>query len=222
MRSGFRWRQGAGDASRAGTAGARRIAWPRSLAAKRDAALRPEHLHFVHEEARGGVLHCFVLDCSHSMLSGQRLALAKGLLVALFDQARMTRSEVALVCFGGVQADVHFGPAVPRWWNERWIEPVGGGGGTPLSLGIERANQLLAQAARRIRTRQRWLWLLTDGRSSGLPSRPIATDHVVVVDFESGQVPLGRCRQIAHEWHAEYVTVDALLGDTQADRPNAS
>ena len=211
MRSGFRWRLGAGDASRDGTAGARRIAWPRTLAAKRDAALRPEHLRFVHEEARGGVLHCFVLDCSHSMLSGQRLALAKGLLVALFDQARMTRSEVALVCFGGVQADVRFGPAVPRWWNERWIEPVGGGGGTPLSLGIDQASQLLGRAASRKRTQQRWLWVLTDGRSSVFPSRPDAADHVVVVDFESERVMLGRCAQIAREWNGEYTTADALV-----------
>jgi magnesium chelatase subunit ChlD-like protein len=216
MRSGFRWQDDAGHVARGGSAGARRIAWPRTLAAKRDEALRAEHLRFVHEEARGGMLHCFVLDCSHSMLSGQRLALAKGLLVALFDQARVTRSEVALVCFGGTGAEVRFGPAVPRWWNERWIASIGGGGGTPFLPGIDKAGELLERAARKKRTQQRWLWVLTDGRSSRLPSRPVVADHVVVVDFERERVRLGRCSHLARAWNGECVPVDALLSGSHA------
>ncbi|MFP3556025.1 VWA domain-containing protein [Paraburkholderia sp. SIMBA_049] len=213
MRSGFRWRQGAGDATRGGSPGARRIAWPRTLAAKRNARLRSEHLRFVHEEARGGVLHCFVLDCSHSMLSGQRLALAKGLLVALFDQARATRSEVALVCFGGVGADVRFGPAVPRWWNERWIAPVGGGGGTPFVLGIETASALLERAARKHPAQQRCLWIFSDGRSSGSPIRPAAADHVLFVDFEhESGVRTGRCARLADAWGGECIRPHELFG----------
>ncbi|SDI65721.1 magnesium chelatase subunit ChlD-like protein [Paraburkholderia steynii] len=213
MRSGFRWRQGAGDVARGGSPGARRIAWPRTLAAKRNARLRSEHLRFVHEEARGGVLHCFVLDCSHSMLAGHQLALAKGLLVALFDQARATRSEVALVCFGGVGADVRFGPAVPRWWIERWLAPVGGGGGTPFVLGIETASALLERAARLKPAQQRWLWILSDGRSSGSPSRPASADHVVLVDFEQVErVRIGRCEQIAKAWDGLHLTPQQLIG----------
>ncbi|MGT2474186.1 vWA domain-containing protein [Paraburkholderia terrae] len=211
MRSGFRWRQGAGDATRGGSSGARRIAWPRTLMAKRNASLQADHLRFVHEEARGGVLHCFVLDCSHSMLSGQRLALAKGLLVALFDQARATRSEVALVCFGGVGADVRFGPAVPRWWNERWIARVGGGGGTPFLLGIETASALLERAARLKPAQQRQLWILSDGRSSGSPSRPAHADRVVFVDFEQGSLAIGRCAELARGWGGEYLPYHALI-----------
>ncbi|WP_409371923.1 vWA domain-containing protein, partial [Paraburkholderia sprentiae] len=101
----------------------------------RGRTLRREHLRFVREMPRGGVLHCFVLDCSGSMLAGQRLALAKGLLTTLFDRASAMRAEAALICFGGAGADVRFGPAVPRWWNERWLAPVGGGGGSPLASG---------------------------------------------------------------------------------------
>ncbi|WP_353554306.1 VWA domain-containing protein [Paraburkholderia terrae] len=212
MRSGFRWRQGAGDATRGGSPGARRIVWPRTLAAKRNAALLPEHLRFVHEEARGGVLHCFVLDCSHSMLSGQRLALAKGLLVALFDQARATRSEVALVCFGGVGADVRFGPAVPRWWNERWLAPVGGGGGTPFVSGIETASALLDRATLSKPSQERWLWIFSDGRINASPSRPAAADRVVFVDFEQdGKVRLGRCARLAREWGGSHLMPRQLI-----------
>jgi magnesium chelatase subunit ChlD-like protein len=193
------------------TSGAR-IAWPRTLAAKRNQRLHVDHLRFVREAARGGVLHCFLLDCSGSMLSGQRLALAKGLLVALFDRARAGRSEAALVCFGGQGADVRFRPAVPRWWNERWLSPIGGGGGTPLTLGMETAAQVLDRAARRKPGQQRWLWILTDGRSSGTPARPVATDHVVFVDFEHDEtVRLGRCAQLAQAWGVECVRPDGLI-----------
>jgi magnesium chelatase subunit ChlD-like protein len=212
MRSGFRWRQGAGEAALKGTAGTR-IAWPRTLAAKRNARLHADHLRFIHQEARGGVLHCFVLDCSGSMILGQRLAFAKGLLLALFDQARVARSEVALVCFGGTRADVHFRPAAPRWWNERWIAPVGGGGGSPLFTGIETAASLLERAARRKPNQARWMWILTDGRASVTPPKPIAADRAIFVDFEHDHsIPLSRCARLAREWSADYLVPDDLLG----------
>ncbi|ACC72318.1 VWA domain-containing protein [Paraburkholderia phymatum] len=210
MRSGFRWRQGAGDVSRVGLAGAR-IAWPRTLAAKRNEQLTTDHLRFKHEEAHSGVLHCFLLDCSASMMAGQRLALAKGILVALFDQARMTRDQVALICFGGSEADVRFGPAVPRWWNERWLSPIGGGGGTPLLLGIETAASLLERAARKRPTQQRWLWVFSDGRSSGSPVRPRVADEVVFVDFEDSPSRLGRCSRMAGLWRAQCISSDELI-----------
>ena len=117
----------------------RRIAWPQTLIAmgrQRRAALSANDLRFVREMPRKGVLHCFVLDCSGSMLGGARLALAKGLLIALFDRVSAMRADAALICFGGAGADVRFGPAVPRWWNERWLDPIGGGGGTPFAAGV--------------------------------------------------------------------------------------
>ncbi|TAL93906.1 MAG: magnesium chelatase [Paraburkholderia sp.] len=185
--------------------------WPSTLAAKRREPLARAHVRFRREAPKGGVLHCFVLDCSGSMMSGQQLALAKGLLVAMFDQASTARAETALVCFGGARADVRFGPAVPRWWNERWLQPVGGGGGTPLALGVSRAAHVLERAARGKPAQQRWLWLLSDGRSSDLPVRPAFADQVVCVDFERGAVRLGRCEQIARAWNALCCTPEDLI-----------
>ncbi|MFM0175475.1 VWA domain-containing protein [Paraburkholderia sediminicola] len=190
----------------------KRIDWPPTLAAMRQGALRAEHLRFVREAPRGGVLHCFVLDCSGSMLAGQRLALAKGLLIALFDRASAARAEAALVCFGGAGADVRFGPAVPRWWNERWLRPVGGGGGTPLAAGVRRATQLLERCARRKPGQQRWLWILTDGRTHDMPVRPLDVDEVVFVDFEREAIRLGRCEVLADAWGARRFTPEELMG----------
>ncbi|HEY3597367.1 MAG TPA: VWA domain-containing protein [Paraburkholderia sp.] len=189
-----------------------RIAWPPTLANKRTKQrLHADHLRFVRETKQSGVLHCFVLDCSGSMLAGQRLALAKGLLIALFERARAERNEAALICFGGVRADLRFGPAVPRWWNERWLHPIGGGGGTPFVPGIESAAQLLARAARRNPAQQRWLWVLSDGRSAGTPERPGDADRIVFVDFERDAVQLGRCGQFARAWGGVCVTPDELI-----------
>jgi magnesium chelatase subunit ChlD-like protein len=190
----------------------KRIAWPQTLAAMRQDRLRVEHLRFVREAPHGGVLHCFVLDCSGSMLAGQRLALAKGLLIALFDRASAARAEAALVCFGGAGADLRFGPAVPRWWNERWLRPVGGGGGTPLTSGIRRAAQLLERSARIRPAQQRWLWILTDGRTRDEPARPLDADEVVVVDFERDAIRLGRCEALADAWGARLFTPEELIG----------
>jgi magnesium chelatase subunit ChlD-like protein len=190
----------------------KRIAWPPTLAAMRQDRLRVEHLRFTREAPRGGVLHCFVLDCSGSMLAGQRLALAKGLLIALFDRASAARAEAALVCFGGAGADVRFGPAVPRWWNERWLRPVGGGGGTPLTSGIRRAAQLLERSARVRPAQQRWLWILTDGRTRDEPARPLDADEVVFVDFERDAIRLGRCEALADAWGARIFAPEELIG----------
>ncbi|MFL9963814.1 VWA domain-containing protein [Paraburkholderia sediminicola] len=178
----------------------------------RQDALRAEHLRFVREAPRGGVLHCFVLDCSGSMLAGRRLALAKGLLIALFDRASAARDEAALICFGGAGADVRFGPAVPRWWNERWLRPVGGGGGTPLDAGIRRAAQLLERSARFRPAQQRWLWVLTDGRTRDEPARPLVADEVVFVDFEREAIRLGRCATLAKAWGARCLMPEELIG----------
>lgn len=193
------------------------IAWVPTLAAKGTQPLHADHLRRVRRQTGSGALHCFVLDCSASMLARGQLALAKGLLIALFDRARSQRLRVALVSFGGARAEVRFGPAVPRWWNERWIAPLGAGGGTPLAAGVEAAERLLQADARRDPARPRHLWLLSDGRSTQWPDRPRHADHVTVVDLETAAVRLGRCEALAQAWDADCIDASALIdGDALA------
>ena len=142
------------------------------------------------------------------MLGGERLSRAKGLILACFDRASAERSEAALICFGGGRADLRFGPAIPRWWNERWIEPIGGGGGTSFSIGVESAAKLLERAMRLDAARERVLWVLGDGRTRDRPMRPQAADRIIIVDCEPGNIghtALGRWQQLAHEWDADYL-----------------
>ncbi len=142
------------------------------------------------------------------MLAGERLARAKGMLVALFDRAYRERAEIALVCFGGGRAQVRRQPGAAHWFNERWVAPIGGGGGTPLALGLASAATVLERAARRRPLQRRWLWVLTDGRTNEKPQAPAAADEVVVVDFEEGSIRVGRGEMLAREWNAQYLTAD--------------
>ncbi|SAL58840.1 magnesium-chelatase subunit D/I family protein [Caballeronia peredens] len=181
-----------------------------TLRAKRAARLDARHLRYRRQEGAGAVLHCFVLDCSASMLAGERLARAKGLLVALFDRAYRERADIALVCFGGGRAEVRREPGAAHWWNERWVAPIGGGGGTPLTLGLASAATVLARAARRRPAQRRRLWLMTDGRTNERPQAPSVADDIVVVDFDEGAIRAGRCEQLARAWEAQYVSAVAL------------
>jgi magnesium chelatase subunit ChlD-like protein len=181
------------------------------LRTKRSAPLEARHLRYRRKRDDAARLHCFVLDCSGSMLEGERLARAKGMLVALFDRAYRERAEVALVCFGGGQAQVRRQPGAAHWWNERWIAPIGGGGGTPLALGLSSASTMLERAARRKPAQRRWLWLMTDGRTNESPVAPRGADRVVVVDFDESYVRAGRCEALARAWGVEYVHAASVL-----------
>ncbi len=147
------------------------------------------------------------------MLAGERLVRAKGLLITLFDRAYRERAEVALVCFGGGRAEVRRQPGTAHWWNERWIAPIGGGGGTPLALGLGCASNVLERAARRRPAQQRWLWLLTDGRTNEAAERPAGAERIVIVDFDERMPRVGRCMAIARAWQAEHVPLAELLGE---------
>lgn len=141
-------------------------------------------------------MHCFVLDCSGSMRTDGRLAQAKGVLLALMDEAYRRRDAVALLCFGGDTVELRVPPQRAASWNDAWVAPIGGGGGTPLAAAVRQADALLARQAGRVR----WLWLLSDGRSTEAPLRPASAERLVVVDFESGRGALGRAALLAERW----------------------
>jgi magnesium chelatase subunit ChlD-like protein len=197
-----------------------RIHWLRTLAAKQQQPLQREHLRRQTQQARAGALHCFLLDCSGSMLGGQQLARVKGALLQLIQRAYQRREQVAIVSFAGAAAQVRIAPstALPlaSLRLQQWLQPIGGGGGTPLLHGAATAAMLLRRAAKLQPAQQRWLWLFTDGRSADLPPAPTAADVLTVVDCERQRVALGRCRQLAQHWRADYCALDHLLIQEQA------
>ena len=181
-----------------------RIHWPRTLASKGTAVLQWAHLKWVQTPAEPATLHLIALDNSGSMRHGARLALAKAFASRLLEEATRAGTHVAVLLFGGqgVQWVQNAAPArrsvLPR------VGCLGGGGGTPLSEGLRQAQAELQAFRRRHASASRTLWLLTDGRSLEQPQPPAGADHLVIVDFDDPRRPLGRCRQWAERWGAEW------------------
>lgn len=184
--------------------GSHSLNWPKTLMQKRNAPLAPTHLRFQSRMAGGTVLYCLVLDCSASMLSGQNLALAKGLLTAWARQIYQQRAQLCVIGFGGGEARVLQAPRKAAHLNEHWIAPIAGGGGTPVHLGLQKAETILQQHHKKNPHQVTALWLLTDGRFSDLPPRPRFADSCALVDFENAPLRLGRAAQLAQHWQCEY------------------
>lgn len=168
----------------------------------------PRHLQRTHLRHRPlplqpARLHLIVLDTSASMRAGGRLAWAKGHALHLIEQAARAGDDVALLHFGGARIELLLPPGRARAAGGRHVRPLGGGGGTPLAAALAQANQLLRRAAAST-PREAWLWLLTDGRTLEHPPPPRAADHVVIIDFDPPERPLGRCAAWARQWGAEH------------------
>lgn len=185
--------------------------WPRTLAARGAEPLALQHLRRQPQRPQAVRLHCFVLDCSASMATNGSLARAKGVLLALLDEAYRQRDRVALICFAGTQVELRLPPRKAAAWNDDWVTPIAGGGGTPLAPAVSRAAQLLAQASGP--GCEGWLWLLTDARSRDMPPRPAQAHHARIVDFERGRVLLQRAQVLARQWDAQYVHADVWGGE---------
>lgn len=192
--------------SAAPTAVADGIDWLATSIAKGPKPLALRHLHVRRREAHSKERHVFLLDCSASMVANGGLALAKALLTPWLRQLRRESTEAVLYCFGGGRVDRRFGPAIPSGWNERWIAPIGGGGGTPLTLGLTTVQRAVPAA----RDRPHRLFLLTDGRTTEQPIRPAGFETITVIDFNDRPLAAGRCALLAQRWSAHCIPASTM------------
>ncbi len=151
-----------------------------------------------------------IVDSSGSTLRGGGLSAAKGVVASLLEAAYHRRARVALLQVSGRDARVLMLPRRAPVHAQRILDQVGGGGGTPLRLGLQRANELLDAQARRSPGQPRTLVVVTDGRSRDRVTDLRPACRTVVVDIERGPVPLGRCRDLARSLDAEYLPLSAL------------
>ncbi|MGQ7848252.1 vWA domain-containing protein [Granulosicoccus sp. 3-233] len=197
----------------------RRIHWPNTLKARRNARLLHEHLRFKAVRKSISELHCVLLDCSASMMTAGQLAAAKGVLLDLGQQAYRRRDALAVISFAGNKVQVLHDPHKAGAHARAWIEPISGGGGSPVHLAIQRAEQLMLHQQKRFPDRRRVLWLLSDGRYEPLPALPRHVHECHVVDFESGFLTLGRIRQLAELWQATYTPASHWVGVRDKQSP---
>lgn len=173
--------------------------------------LQAQDLRYRPQPVGSNTLHCVLLDMSASMLRGEKLALAKGCLLALSEQFYRRREHLAVIGFSGDAARLLQAPGKAAAFNAEWIRPLGGGGATPVDSALQLADSLLQRARRASSGQLLSLWLLTDGRFAALPARPRLADCCQVVDFENEAVVLQRCARLALAWDAQWIRAAQLL-----------
>lgn len=144
------------------------------------------------------------------MLRGKRLASAKGLLLAWTAMLYRRRESLAVIGFSGKAARVLQVPQKAVVFNEGWIAPITGGGGTPAASAVMLAEVLLARRRRCSPGEHLAVWLLSDARFASVPPRPRHADQYAIIDFDEGPLALGRARQLARAWQAEHVPASSL------------
>ncbi len=122
-----------------------------------------------------GSLLILVVDTSGSMGADQRAELATGTALGLLGDAYERRDHVALVRFGGDDAEVVLAPTGSVEVARNRLTSLETGGATPLADGLRRALELAR--SRRDRGRSPFVVVISDGRASGTPD---ALDEALV------------------------------------------
>ncbi|MEF7613505.1 VWA domain-containing protein [Aquincola sp. MAHUQ-54] len=181
-----------------------------TLIAKGATPLQREHLQWRTAVPGGRRLHCIVLDGSASMRRAGGLARAKGLADRLIADAAQAGDAVAVLGLNGQGVQWLLQARRARGADTAGLQRFGTGGGTPLRLALAQAQAWLQQASQRRAGTERWLWLLTDGRTLDTPARPTAAEHIVIVDFDDPRHPLGRAAAWAVPWGATHCAAAEL------------
>jgi len=178
--------------------------WPATLRMRGSQPLAAAHLRWRQPQGRPQALHVFALDCSASMLESAAFARAKGLLLQWLRWAYLQRMPVALLCFGAGQLQWRLPPRRTPRCNADLVEPLPGGGGTPLAPALHAAWALLARRPEA----HKLLWVLSDFRSPDVLAlqRVAAPPGLaqVLVDCEAparaGQRVFGGAGRLARAW----------------------
>jgi magnesium chelatase subunit D len=200
-------------------AAVRRAGEPGTLA-ERPRLVSADLREAVREQKTGNLL-ILVVDSSSSMGAERRMEAVKGAVLSLLLDAYQRRDRVALVVFGGEEADVVLRPTGSIEVARSRLEQLATGGRTPLAAGIEAA---LAVAASATGSHQPFLILISDGRATSAPDgvdpleaalsaatkvRRLALPSVVL-DVEDGPLRLGLAASLAEHMGARLIPLPEL------------
>ncbi|MEM7272249.1 MAG: VWA domain-containing protein [Actinomycetota bacterium] len=133
-----------------------------------DAAIGVGDLRQAVRERPAGSLLILVVDTSGSMGSDQRARLATGTALGLLGDAYERRDHVALIRFGGEDAEVVLAPTGSVEVARNRLTSLETGGATPLAAGLRQALELAR--SRRDQGRSPFVVVMSDGRASGSPA----------------------------------------------------
>lgn len=195
----------------------------------RPLAVEEDDLRLARREQRGGRVLVLAIDVSGSMGVTERVAAARGAVLALVADAYQRRDKVAVVAYRGDGAEVLLRPTSSTEVALARLAEVATGGRTPLAAGIEAARSLALEERRR--GLHPVLVVVTDGRATsaaeGDPLEAalraaagcrVARLESVVVDCERSARPLRAAESLAEAMAARYVAVGALGGTADGGR----
>jgi len=144
------------------------------------------------------------LDASASTLRAGGLARAKGLAWRSLATAYRRRWQAALILCQGGEARLLYPPRRPPKDPRAWLDPVQGGGGTPLAPALQLAARLSERQHRRHPGGVVELHILTDGRARTPTTLPAIPAHVHLIDLQPRWAKSRLGRRLAERLGARY------------------
>jgi magnesium chelatase subunit D len=189
-----------------------------------------------------GVLILFAVDASGSMAARQRMASAKGAVLALLQRAYQQRDSVGLLQFRGTKATLLLPPTNSTDRAFKFLTNLPTGGRTPLASGLRLALHTFQMAQKRNKQQQAILVLVTDGRANvadlerkhAVAINPIedaiAAAHELrsagilslIIDTEEGPVRMGLAPRLAQELGGTCVALATLEATPVANAVRAA
>ena len=183
--------------------------------------VRREDLRQAVREEKAGNLLILVVDASASMGVERRMGAVKGAVLSLLMDAYQRRDRVAVITFGGEDAEVVLRPTGSMEIARARLADVATGGRTPLAAGLQCALDLAKDAPA---SHQPFLILISDGRATWAPAghdpleaalRTAAAVRqralpALVLDVEDGHARLGLAAQVAEAMGARYLPLTEL------------
>jgi magnesium chelatase subunit D len=190
----------------------------------------PEDVRSKVRKGKSGASILLCLDASGSMQAEERMAAAKGAVMALLKDAYQRRDRVGVVAFRGEHAELVLPLTRSVELARMRLGQIGSGGSTPLTEGLALAHEVLTRELRRDPDAVPWVVLLSDGhanvsRGDGLAIEEAKREamllaqagvQMLVVDT-SGASGIGYARQIARAGRGHYVRLDQIEAERLTD-----
>jgi magnesium chelatase subunit D len=170
----------------------------------------PKSLRFNKAQSCKAVLHFILLDTSASTLAHNSFGKAKGMILALSQQAYLQREQLCILGFGNGEVNELL-PKIraPKQISD-FLQGISAGGGTPFRNALEQAQAYLKKLKRQMPNLAVHSYVLTDGRSNQSVNNISLGSHCVVIDTEQSQVKHGRAQSIAQQLGAQYLEMPSL------------
>lgn len=189
---------------------------------KRLIHIKTEDLREKVREKRTGVTILFLVDASSSMGAKRRMALVKGAVLSLLQDAYQKRDKVGVIAFRKNQAEILLNTTRSIDLAQKCLKSLPTGGKTPLALGLCRAYELLkAEKAKETNCLQ-YLILVSDGKANVPLTHKDAFEDALMVgkkiynegiksmimDTENGYIHYGFAEKLSKVMGSSYMKIN--------------